>query len=423
MQDLNNKVNNGGATNDGKLFHNEWNEAATELQNVITDDGTVLSSGVLTQLIAAIAQLSRGRSFWGTDSGSGSAYIVTGISSAAVTLFAGFTIKFRPANNNTVVSPTVNFNGSGVKTITNEAGAPLVIGDLNTLRDAELRYDGTNFRLLNRCLTLTQTGIYDRSYISTNGFYMSNDTVSPNTVLSVNPGYSVSDDASLNLILATTFKKRIDAVWALGGSSVGGRASSVSLTANTFYRVFLIGGASAATDVGFDTSSVATNLLSDATSVTGNTYNKYRQIGWIRTNGSSNIVPFYMDLSDYSYVYWQTPYANFSGNNIGTTRNSVVVDAPVQTQAIISLNISANPSGTNTHFVDVRPTAMTDIAADATNNVLKAENMGSGSFSLSANILVLTDGSRQIAVRFGGSGVGTNSFYYALTTRGYRMVR
>jgi len=422
MQDLNDKVNNGGASSAGKLFHTDWNEVASEVQSIIADAGITLSSANLTQLLAAVAQLSRGRSFWCTDSGSGTAYVLTGLSSATITLFTGMTIKFRPANNNTVTNPTANFGGSGVKTITNEAGAPLVIGDLNVLRDAELRYDGTNWRLLNRCLTLTQTGLFEKGYI--NGYYLSNDTVAPNTTLVIGHGSAASDDALLKLIIATQYKKRIDAVWAAGSSSVGGRASAVSLTANTYYRVFVIGGATAATDVGFDTSAIATNLLSDATTITGNTYNKYRQIGWIRTDGSSNIVSFYMDLHDYTKIYWNTPYADISGTSPSDSRVVASVSAPIGSIAILCAWMGGNPSSTTSYALDIRPVAMSDIAASSSNFVLRGDGFGSGDFSDSTILECLVDGSRQIAYRFGLiAGGNLTGLEYAIITRGYVYVR
>jgi hypothetical protein len=412
MQDLNDKVTNGGVSAAGKLASGEWNQVASELQNAITASGLALDGGVLTQLLVAITKFASGQSTWCTDSGSSSAYVLTPLYTVSNVLFSGLTLKFRPANNSTVVAPTVNYNGTGAKTIKNEAGDGLVVGDLSTLRDAEIRYDGTDFRLLTRSTNLLLASMYRKGYI--HGFYMTNGTSNANYGVSVTPGDAANSDATLNLITASLIEKRIDTTWA-AGTNVGGRPAAVSHTNDTWYRVFVIGGASASTEIGFDTSITATNLLSAATTATGNTYNKYRQIGWVQTDGSGLIRKFYMNLNDYREVLWQVPVSNANGNNPGSSRVLLTVTAPPDSNSIMS--IWAADDGTPEFNLDVRPAAMDDNAASDSNFVISMDNLGSGEASNAVVITVLTNSSSQIAYRF--QGTLASSLQYIFTTRGF----
>lgn len=93
---------------------------------------------------------------------------------------------------------------------------------------------------------------------------------------------SAADDGLITLGAALT--KQIDAAWAAGTAS-GGFPSGISLSADTWYRVFVIKNpTSGAVDGGFDTSATAANLLADATD-----YTQYRMVGWVLTDSSSNI--------------------------------------------------------------------------------------------------------------------------------------
>lgn len=95
-------------------------------------------------------------------------------------------------------------------------------------------------------------------------------------------GSCVSYDGSTACILSAALTKNLTSNWVVGGAggvAVGGRASGAPLVANQFYRVFLISKPDGTSDVGFDTSTTATNLLADAAS---SGYTKYRRIGWVQ---------------------------------------------------------------------------------------------------------------------------------------------
>lgn len=138
--------------------------------------------------------------------------------------------------------------------------------------------------------------------------------------LRIRSGSATSFDGTTACVLsapATGMYKLITAVWAAGGTQatpVGGRASAVALTANTFYRVFLISKPDGTSDVGFDTSSTATNLLADAAS---SGYTKYRRIGWVLANSTgTGMVKWGAKINDNTYIL-DTPISLLSSVTYG----------------------------------------------------------------------------------------------------------
>lgn len=97
--------------------------------------------------------------------------------------------------------------------------------------------------------------------------------------------------------LSSAFTKQIDANW-VEGNGLGGFPQAISLSASTWYHVFVIFNPETGDiDAGFDTSTDASNLLS-AASVAG--FTKYRRVGSIQTDESFDITPF-LQIGDYFY--------------------------------------------------------------------------------------------------------------------------
>lgn len=121
--------------------------------------------------------------------------------------------------------------------------------------------------------------------------------------LAIAIGSAVSYDGTTAMVLSTALGKNLTSVWAAGGTpaaAVGGRASAVPLVANQFYRVFLISKPDGTSDVGFDTSTTAANLLADAASAG---YTKYRRIGWVQQGPlAGNILQFVVKNNVYSRI-------------------------------------------------------------------------------------------------------------------------
>jgi hypothetical protein len=85
----------------------------------------------------------------GTDTGAVNAYVVANLSPAMTAYTPGATGCFIASANSTILAPTVNFNGLGVKTVVKLQGIGLFTSDISTSTLACMVYDGTNFELLN----------------------------------------------------------------------------------------------------------------------------------------------------------------------------------------------------------------------------------------------------------------------------------
>jgi len=104
--------------------------------------------------------------------------------------------------------------------------------------------------------------------------------------INVTAGSCRDSGNNITLVLPTERTKKIDVDWVYGNDQ-GGFPSGLSLTADTWYHVFLIATKEGLVDIGFDTSLTASNLLTDASD-----YAYYRRIGSFLTDGSSNITSF-----------------------------------------------------------------------------------------------------------------------------------
>lgn len=128
----------------GTLTAPEWNEAMSELQNVIEALGITLSSGDLNQLGKAIAGYVANGTFY-SESGIADAYVLTTIGSKqSLTAYTdGATFEFTTTNANTGAS-TVNVAGLGVKNIKLSDGTDPAAGQIDgrTL----LKFDSANDR-------------------------------------------------------------------------------------------------------------------------------------------------------------------------------------------------------------------------------------------------------------------------------------
>ncbi len=117
-----------------------------------------------------------------------------------------------------------------------------------------------------------------RGYLA--GLTLSNDTDATNDI-NVTAGAARNADNDGNLVLASEQTKQIDVSWATGDDA-GGLSSSLTLTNDTWYHVFLI-LVSGTVEAGFDTSVTAANLVTDHSAT------KYRRIGSVRYGTATNL--------------------------------------------------------------------------------------------------------------------------------------
>lgn len=127
----NNKVANGGITNEGKLLNSEWNQLASEFLNMFAWAGQVSTAGDLNQVGKNIAAYANGGQYY-IDSGVADSYLLTAAvgKQAPPFYFDGMIVKFLVTNTNTGASD-INVAGIGTVALTKFNGTNL---DANALR-------------------------------------------------------------------------------------------------------------------------------------------------------------------------------------------------------------------------------------------------------------------------------------------------
>ena len=113
------------------------------------------------------------------------------------------------------------------------------------------------------------------------GYTLSNDTTQPNTVIDIAAGYA-ADSANAVMLNCPAITKRANQSWS-AGSNGGGMGSGLTMTASTWYHVFVIMN-NGACDAYFDTSIAAANVPAGTTAV--------RYAGSIKTSSGNQVVGF-----------------------------------------------------------------------------------------------------------------------------------
>ena len=303
----------------------EWNNLQQEFKNFI-EAFVTMNVGDLNQLRKTASALSM-QGQWTNCSGGTVAYVLgmnTGV--AAPPAYAtGQVFQFRPNANNTVGANTVNVGSLGVVSLVREDGSALQAGDLATTRDAVIRYDGTQFRLMDFTLAAGSADLPD-AYIE--GLTMGRNSAETTTFqdIAVQPGSCRDAANTMNIVSGTEIIKQFDASWASGTGAGGYPATALGARAtDTWYRFFAIGRSdTGAVDFGFDSAANddAAGLLSDVVTATGSAaWTSYRQLGWVKTTTGTadELEPFTNDPSRPNYFGWQhVPKDDFNGAVIGS---------------------------------------------------------------------------------------------------------
>ena len=197
-----------------------------------------------------------------------------------------------------------------------------------------------------------------------------------------------ADEVDLRLDVALAKTINSSGAWEAGedGAAIDGGAAT-----DTWYAVLLIGDPSGQVDWGLDTDASASNLLI----ASGMTH--FRRIGWVRTNGSGQLIQWLHDAKTSDYFYWANPQLSYDGNNEDFTGSNGVISlshAPPQVVADFAWNIRM-ASGTDF------PSFVT---ADQIQGV-PSETSTPGYIARKTNeraagrLVLATDGSRQIKFR------------------------
>jgi hypothetical protein len=372
------------------------NSITLDINNAVTSSAQVLNGTSNNQTAVTMNTYSHnGQSY--TAGGSVNTYTLTQAQSTLHAILAyvdGTKVRFRAGVTNTGGS-TVDVSSVGVKDIMTSAGVALVGGEIQAGAWIELTYDSGDGAFLITNSSVAAAALVPRGYLS--GFGMSNNSSDDEHDIDFAAGVA-SDLAGAgtitNIAAGVSMTKQLDNVW-VQGTSLGGRAAGVSLSNNTWYRCFAIANTGGTVDFGFDTSATAANLLLDAQAADA-TYAYARQVGWILTDGSKNIVAF---TQDGDYFTWDEEVAGDGTHNISTTVQAKTVFAPPLTRSETYVSMRANTGGSAEVEMRITSTDAEDVAPSLDNCHIFVHWGGAEIGTGSTIISVKVDANSQLNVR------------------------
>lgn len=277
---------------------------------------------------------------------------------------------------------TITLDGNGTQTINGELTITVPAG-----KGGILSTDGTNWFMAGQNFDVTPT--LPRGLIG--GLQTSNGTDADHDI-DIAVGECRSADNSANLVLSTAFVKQIDASWAVG-TNAGGLANGVSLSADTWYHVFLVDLDDGSIDAGFDTSIAAANLL--ATTDVGTVY---RRIGSVLTDASLNIITYTQTGNRFR---WNDPNPHQFINNVTSSTTAALVTVPVPLGIKTDAFCNVSVDGDVTFAIYFSDPDVADQTVNATNGRLTGAFLPGSNTGMQFN--VITDTSAQVRWRSNGT--------------------
>ncbi len=410
MQDLT------GKTTGSSYTAAQFVEFQTELKTVIANEGIALSSGDLTQVAKALSTISASDFYTATGTFPGLALTSIGSRQPLRAYTDGLIVRFRssdisPLNASGGSGLRVNVDGLGEKeTDVEDATADafgLLAGDISLLADATLRYDlGRDlFVLLNPQAPRLADGYIRGGRVSRAD---ANDVI-----IAAIPGIRSFQNIAQGSKSDTTSRKQFDVTYASSGSGTGGGYPLTTLGArvvSTWYRFFSIFDFDnpGTLDHGWDTSALATSLLTDSG------FLAYRQIGWHRTlSGDANALEnVWQDPYDLNRFVWAVPPTSFDDTPSGASQ-LITLDAPPNTIADVTLTYD----GSAHSYVQISPTdaIIPDPAASAS---VHQASRDSDSAPYTVNLQIPVDSISQIRM-----DSDSNAGNLLIQTFGYRYYR
>ncbi|MGI9489043.1 MAG: hypothetical protein ACR2RF_24795 [Geminicoccaceae bacterium] len=235
------------------------------------------------------------------------------------------------------------------------------------------------------------------------GLTISNNGTDSDHDIDIAVGMARDATNELTIPLNAVLTKQIDATWTVG-DDVGGRPAAVSLSADTWYHLFIIFNGSTTdpiVDAGFDTSLMASNLLS------ASSYTHYRRIGSVLTDSSSNIKAFFQRPR--GHFVWDVPVADINASNPGTAAVTATLSTPTDVKTLADLHISVLDTvvtaAGDDYAMFVSDLDMTDTTAFpvGANHAYGIAAVTSGNASATGNVHVWTNTSSQVRYRISRS--------------------
>jgi hypothetical protein len=225
-----------------------------------------------------------------------------------------------------------------------------------------------------------------RSYLA--GMTLSNDGVTPNTILDISAGVAADSTNAVMINSASAFTKSTGGAWT-SGTGNNGMGLGLTIANNTWYHTHAINNGGVA-DFYFDTSAAAANKPVGTTA--------FRRIGSFLTDGAAHIIAFHQ-LGD--LFTWDVPVNDVNGANPGTA--AVTRTLTVPTGVVVQAWFTDNESNASTSR-QILWTSLDQIDSVPTATLLSlnATNAAVGGFS--GDFYVKTNTSAQIRYRSSASG-------------------
>lgn len=339
---------------------------------------------------------------------------------------------------NTSTSVTFNLNSLGAKSVKRANNAALVVGDTGGIgAKLYLSYSATNdvWILLNPAITsstyipdnnVTAAKIIDQAitaskfgYVPLNlksGLAITNDGTTPDEIIGIATGEIGDTTQSYLMQLGSAFTKRIatsgSAATFAVGTGLGGLSDDDSLTADTWYGVFLLSKSTDVTDCDIIFATTKAKSLSDAVATAAG-FDISRLIGYVLTDATSDIIPFFDD-GENSYLWDVMVDASPSAS---ATRALVTSQCPPFQIARLQYSMAVATGGAATYGV-LTQTGQTDTAPTSSYfHVAKDVQTGGGLTQSVSNINMKVSSASQVYHR---ESTTTNVTPY-LFTQGYNI--
>lgn len=291
-------------------------------------------------------------------------------------------VSYTPASG----QPVTAVNGTKVRMGSDAQGDVLYFNGTNYARLAA----GTSGQFLKTLGTGANPAWGDallRSYLS--GLGMSHAADADHDI-TIAVGSATDGTNAALLTLGAALTKQIDAAWSVGTNQGGIDTGSVANS--TWYAVWLIRRSdTGVVDALFSTSASSPTMPSS--------YDQKRRIGWVKTDGSANIVQFVQEGDRFR---WKTPVKDINASNPGTSAvTATLASSPVNVFADIRAALYDETAQTT--YFRVFATTDTDAAVDGSNlDAAVYYDVGSRN-GAQAQMLVSVDSSRQVKYRLSAS--------------------
>lgn len=200
------------------------------------------------------------------------------------------------------------------------------------------------------------------------GLKLSNNSGTPASIIDVAAGSCSDSGNACVMTLSATTQTDISVNI---GSGDGGFPAALTLTNSTWYRVFLVSEADGSNPkLAYDTSATAANALSEWSTATGNTYNKYRRIGWVYYSSSS--INSFQQIGN--RFLWNAIKNNGTSIAFSTSRTARTVTCPPST--LSQVQIRAERGGTGDTYIMITGDGQTDTAPTSSAYNMIAERWG-----------------------------------------------